>query len=421
MIVHILKIIYGWKIFISIAVIICVAAAALNAARSPEIYQSSALVRVDIGQTDVTSGTTIAGRFAEAYLATQTQIVRDVAVSARAVELAGIGNNPQSYAAYQEAVPDQSIEFRRWLANQISQGIRVGLSADSSTLEIGYLATSPSDAKAMATLIRQAYLEEALSSQQFTLQKEAEWFEAQATNIRQRLQIAQEAKTAFERDNNIFVSRDGVSLDELQSQARAMALPPPIASSTEALPLAPSVAPLAELTARIAAAQTSLGPNHPAMVTMREQQAALQQAVNTESAAIAAGRAQTTVSPIPSANTAPAPSLKSDQIAEARRLAEDSRILEAQYNEYRAKATDLKMRSSSISTGLTEVGEASMPLKPIAPNWPLALALSFVFGLLVSSLSALLVEFLNLRVWDEVGLDTPDAPLINKKTARMPA
>lgn len=416
MIKLILRILYAKKWYILLSAIICCAVASYTASRSSTFYVSKARVQLNLGDTDPLTGKSMGTKYAEAYFGTQIELTRDYNVIGRAVDLAGFINSPEVTATYLAAVPDRSIDMRRWMADNIASSAVSTVLPESSILEIQFYAASPAMATSMAELLRTAYIEQTLAGQQSEARRQAEWLQSEAQAVRARLTEAQKKKTDFERENGIIVSREGVSLDDIRV-ASQIAPPTPGRSTSTPLPTAPSAAALGELEARIASASATMGPNHPDMVQMRERQIALRNAVAEETSAIRASAAQ----PKQAEDTAPAAIQQAfanaEKNAQAKQLAADIALLEAQYQQIASRSAAVNMEVAAPNTGLTPLGPATIPEDPFFPNWPLLLGLSFGVGLVFGALTSLLLELLYLRVGSQDDLELEGVALLN---ARVP-
>lgn len=415
------RIIWAWKWFILLSGFACCAVAVVVAYQTSPIYQSSARVQIDVIGPDPVTGVGIDPRYATAYTATQIELIRDYAVAGRVVDTAGFVNSPEMAAQYRATVPDQSIDFRRWLAQQVIAGTSAGLIQESNALEIRYTATSPVIAAMMVELIRSSYIEQSLAFEQERARRNADYFAAEADKLRNQLAAAQAAKTAFEQENGVIVAQDGQSIDEIRVASLATALPSFRPPRQQAAVAAPSAATLAEVQARISAASQSLGPNHPALVQMREQEAALRAAVARETAALNVEAA----SGQPSTEGVTAARIdrlldRAEATDEARRLLANVNVLRGQYLEAMKRAADLRLEARSLDVGIVPIGEVSPPTDPLSPNWWLVVGLSLGFGLALGCLTALLLELLGRPVRSAEDLEMDGIPILNAKLARPP-
>ena len=415
------RIVLAWRGFILLSAAGCCIVAVIVAAQSSPIYQSIARVEMDIIGPDVVTGVAIGQRYAEAFTTTQVELIRDYSVAGRVVDLAGFANSPDMAAQYRISVPSQNIDFRRWLAQQVIAGTSAGLIPESNILEIRYTATSPAMAATMAELIRSAYIDQSMAFTRDRAQRNSEWFAQEAQKLRNQLGVAQAAKTEFERENGVIIARDGRSVDEIRMGTLATTLPTFRPARQRAAVPAPSALALAEVEARIASASQNLGVNHPAMLQLREQQASLREAVSRETAAL---NAQPAPAPASQERAIAAQTdqvlTRAEAINEARRLATNVSVLEEQYLTTAKRAADLRLEAGSLEPGMVPIGQASVPSRPLSPNWLLVVGLSFGFGLALGVLTSLLLELLGMPVRSIDDLDLEGVPVLNAKSAPPP-
>lgn len=419
MILQLLRIVLAWKRFILFSAIVCCVVAVGVAAMIPPVYQSVARVQMGIGSDPITGGS-INYKYADAYLGTQVELIRDYSVAGRVVDATGLVNSPEMVARYRASVPDQTVDYRRWLAQQIIAGTGVGLVPESNIIEIQYVSTTPATATSMAELIRAAYIDQTLSFQRDRAFRSAEWFDQEAVELRGRLTAAQAAKTEFERENGVIVTRDGQSLDEMRIGSQAATLPNLRPSILPASVAAPSASALAQAEARVAAASRTMGPNHPILLQLREQESTLREAVARETAALNATVAAPEAPQGVSAAQIDRVLSHAGRINEARRLAINANVLQEQYQAMAKRAADLRLEAGSLDAGLIPVGEASRPTRPLTPNWGLIVGLSLGFGFALGCLTALLLDLLSLPVRSADELELAGVPTLNAQTPLPP-
>jgi uncharacterized protein involved in exopolysaccharide biosynthesis len=295
----------------------------------------------------------------------------------------------------------------------------------SNVLEIQVEAPSPQLASRLANAVRQAYVETSLALRREGASRTAQWYQQQTAKARAELQLAEKAKTDFER-------RTGVILEGLTDvdSARLTALagaPAPVASGGgAAVPVGttPSAAQLAQVDASIAQASQTLGPNHPEMQELQRRRTALAAAaVQERSAAIAAASANANAAARSANQGASAASQayqsqrarvigQRPELEQLRRLQAEVEIRREQYSKTAARAAELGQQAEVPDAGLTMLTAAKAPSAPSFPNRPLilggALALGFALGILL----ALLLELMNRRVRTVEDMEFGHVPLL---------
>ena len=136
----------------------CVLGALIPAIVMPPQWSATARVTMNASRPDpVTDG----ARYAlppDQIVETQLQLMRDQSVAGRVVDRTGWLSDPSLIASYQQRRARDQRDFRQWLADKIIGSTEVGQADDSDVLFIRFTATSPQMAKALAGLIRTAYL-----------------------------------------------------------------------------------------------------------------------------------------------------------------------------------------------------------------------------------------------------------------------
>jgi len=386
----------------------------------PPRYEAVSRVMLNILKPDPVTGEVISSVSTRTYIATQTELIRDFGVAGLTVDALNWADNPDIIAQYQ-SLRNNDLDIRRWLSQRVIDGTGVKVVGGTNILEISYRGRTPSEAKAMANALRDAYIQSTLETRRREATRTADWFVAQAEKERALLNAADAAKTAFEKENGVFMQGDTdvdtARLNSLAGQASAPAVTfaPAVAAS------APSSASLTQLDAAIAQASQSLGPNHPQLIQMRAQRAALAQVVAQEMAAARAS-AGAAASAANSSGAALRRELDAqtakvignrEKVQRLTQLQEEVKVRREQYNRSMARIAELRQEAAIADPGISVLGEAVTPQKPSFPNTPLilggALAMGFGMGILLS----LLLELTGRRVRSIEDIEGAiDAPLL---------
>lgn len=370
----------------------------------PPRYQAVSRVMLNTLKPDPVTGEVISSVGSRTYIATQTELIKDYGVAGKAVDQLNWASNPDVITQYQAS--DNGLDIRRWLAQRIINNTNVKALPGTNILEISYTSSTPTEAKAMADALRNAYIESTLETRRAEATRTADWYEVQARKEQALLNAADAAKTAYEKENGVIMQADNTDVDSarlraLSSQAGAPAMVAP------ALPVtSPSAMQLVQIDAAIAQAGKTLGPNHPQMVQLRAQRATVAQLAQQE---LAAGRAA--AASAASAASASAAALQREVVAQTSRVIQKRDKIERlmqlqaevnvrrdQYNKSVARIAQLRQEASIADSGISSLGDAATPQSPKFPNKPLilggALALGFGLGVLIS----LLLELFGRRV-----------------------
>jgi polysaccharide biosynthesis transport protein len=400
--VQFLTIIWAWRWPIAVAAMSCLAGAAAVVLVVPPRWEAHSRVVLDLVKPDPLTGQTIAGGDASSYIATQVELITDYTVATRVVDQMGWLSDPTLIRNYKQQPSGEAQGFRRWLAQRVIKHTKAQVLEGSNILEITYRASSPDSARQGADAIRKAYLDASLDFRRDAANRDANWFGAQAEQLKAQLDVAQSAATAFERENGIIMQDDKTDVDTARLRAIA-AQGAGVGPVVSAAPVSsPASIQLAQVDAQIAQTSQTLGPNNPQLQQLRAQRASLaalvaqDQAAARAVAAAAAGGAGAIDRAMASEKSRVI--AQSDKLETLTQLESQVNILTDQYNRNAAKAADLRQQAAVVDTGLAALGPTDTPNAPVFPNLLLIFPGALVLGLGAGVLVALLAELLNRRV-----------------------
>lgn len=371
----------------------------------PPRYQAVSRVMLNTLKPDPVTGEVISNTGSRTYVATQTELIKDYEVAGKAVDQLNWASNPDVITQYQTSNAG-GMDIRRWLAQRIIGATGVKVVSGTNILEISYRAPTPVEAKSMADALRNAYIESTLDTRRREASRTADWYETQARKELALLNAADAAKTAYEKENGIVMNADNTDVDTARLRALATQGAAPAVMAAPVAATAPSAPQLAQLDAAIAQASKNLGPNHPQMVQLRAQRAAMASVVAQEmaqaraAAGAAASAANASASALQREVAAQTSKVieKRDKIERLMQLQSEVNLRRDQYNKSMARIVQLRQEAAIADTGITPLGEAVTPRSPSFPNKPLilggALGLGFALGILLS----LLLELFGRRV-----------------------
>lgn len=415
---HFLRILWVRRNLILVTTLSALLAAAIVIKIVPPRYEATSRIMLDIMKPDPVTGQAMSSSFARAFFATQRELIRDYRVAGRVVDNLGWTAAPNLAAAYQAANTSADTDFRRWLADRVISGTEVTMVPGSNILEISYTSDNPESAAALADALRDAYEQETRVQRQRGAERSAQWFTEQTEKLRKDLVQAEEKKTTFERANGVIVQDD--MEDSESARLRALSgvpdAPAPVAMGGGVPIIAPSQAQLQQIDIAIQTATSTLGPNHPRILALKQQRAATAGLVQQE---LAAARAAAR----PTASTGPSVSELYNQqaakvlaqrgkVGEARQLAVDVNVLREQVQNAAKRAADLRQQSESTETGLSFLGSATSPRSPSFPNVPLIIFGAMALGLALGTGLAVLTELLNRKVRGPSDLTAIGLPLL---------
>src|SRR5215475_8610620 len=217
-------------------------------------WKAEAHVYLNLLKPDPVTGE-ILGAASRTYVATQIKLIEDYGVTGLAVDKLGWLSDPQLIEAYQRRPQSDTRDFRRWLAQTISDRTKADLMDGSNILDITYTGSDPESAKAAANAVMQAYIDTSVAFRRAEANKNADWFALQAQKLKTELQSAQATETKYEKESGVVMQNDKTDVDSARMAA--------LAAQSDAAEGGGAEAQLAEVDAEIKQASQTLGPNHP--------------------------------------------------------------------------------------------------------------------------------------------------------------
>jgi uncharacterized protein involved in exopolysaccharide biosynthesis len=415
-IVQFLRILWARRWLVVAATVSCVIGAFIVTRIVPPRYQAQSRVMLELVKPDPVTGQITSPQFAKAYTRTQIELIRDFRVAGKVVEDLGWLNDPNLQTEYQLRPASDDRDFKRWAAQRIIDGTDASLIEGSNILELKFSASTPEAARAVADALRAAYIDSSLAYRRETAARTADWYSGQAEKAKIALAKAEAEKAAYERANGIILQDDKTDIDSARLAALASSGAPTVAAIAPVGPT-PAALQLAQLDAAITQASRVLGPNHPDLIAMRQQRGVLAtQAAQERSAANAAANATSSAARVGAGMLEAQRSkviAQRDKLEQVRALQAEVDVRRDQFLKASSRAADLRLESNVGETGITPLGNAVTPQKPVFPNMPLIMFGSLGFGLGFGVLVALLTELFGRRVRSGEDLSHAiDAPLL---------
>ena len=422
--VQFFRILWAHRLLVILSTLACASAAFLVAKLTPERYDAQSRVMLDVMKPDPITGEVISNSFARAYTKTQIELITDYRFAGAVVDELGWTKQPKFQQAYLAQARPGDGGFRRWLTQIVLANTWVKLIPGTAILEIGYSSTSPEAARKVADAIRKAYVEQSIAFRRENAAANAAWFRGQGEALKRQLTDAQEHKTAYEKANGVVLQDDWSDADS--SRLKALSSQVPITAPGIIVPQAsPAQAQLAQLDAQIASMSQTLGPNHPDLVTMRNNRVALAATAASErAAALAAARAGGATGPSIDSQVAEQQGkvlARRDKIDELRKMQANIDILRDEAKRVTGRATELGTEASSNESGLTMLGSAVAPSRPSWPDIPMIVGVACIGGFVLGLLIAMGIELVARRVRGPEDLALTGVPVLGVITSRAAA
>lgn len=415
------RILWAHRLLVVLTTLACASTAFVAAKMIPERYDAHSRVMLDVMKPDPITGEVISNSFARAYTKTQIELITDYRFAGAVVDELGWAKVPSFQKAYEAQARPGDGGFRRWLTQIVIGNTSVKLIPGTAILEIGYASTSPEAARKVADSIRKAYVDQSVAFRRENAASNAAWFRDQGESLKRQLTEAQERKTAYEKANGIVLQDDWSDADS--SRLKALSSQIPVTAPGMVAPQAsPAAAQLAQLDAQIATMSQTLGPNHPDLVTMRNNRAALAATAATERAtALAAARAAGASGPSIDSQVAAQQGrvlARREKIDELRKMQANIDVLREEAKKVTGRATELGTEASSNESGLTMLGSAVAPSRPSWPDIPMIVGVACMGGFVLGLLIALGIELVARRVRGPEDLALTGVPVIGVITSQ---
>ena len=208
-----------------LAMVLTVATTVAVSLYLPKQYTASAAVVIDVKSPDAINGMVMGGNPAS-YMATQVDIINSDRVAQAVVRNLRLDQNPTVREQWQQDTQGQG-DLVVWLSNLLRQNIEVKPSRESNVINIGFTGADPQFAAAVANAFAQTYINVNLELRVAPARQFAAFFEEQTKTARDKLEQAQNALSAYQREQGITSADERLDfetakLNETSSQLTAI-------------------------------------------------------------------------------------------------------------------------------------------------------------------------------------------------------
>lgn len=393
----------------------------------PKEYTASTAVVVDVKSPDLLAGLVLPGLAAPGYMATQIDIINSDRVAQRVVKLLRMDESPVIREQWLEAT-DGKGDLTVWLAQLLKQKLDVKPSRESNVINIEFRGSNPDFVAAVTNSFAQAYIDINLDLKVEPARQNATWFEDQTKTLRDKLEKAQQALSAYQQKTGIVATDERLDyeiakLNELSTQLTAVEGHTADSSSKhksagnfETLPEVmqnPLInglkSDIARLDAKLQESSVNLGRNHPQTKRAQSELASLRNKLASETRQIhnsigtsydigkrkeqelldAMERQKKRVLEL---------NKQRDQISVLQR---DVEAAQRTFEGVSQRSAQTRLESHSVQTNIATLNPASIPTEPSRPRILLNLLISIFLGTLLGVGIALLLELSNRRVRSE--------------------
>lgn len=403
----------------------------------PSRYTANAAVVVDVKSPDPIAGVVLQGVMLPSYMATQTSIIDSERVALRVVRAANMASNLTAREQWVQETGGVG-DINAWLAEQLRKNLEVKPARESNVINISYTAQDPNAAAALTNAFVQAYIETTVDLRVEPAKQYMALFEGQTQQLRERLERAQSALSAYQQEKGIIATDERLDvetqrLNELSSQAVALQSMADDAASRRESASANSMEVLSNpvvssLKAEAARAEARLKELSARLDTAHPQVAEAQASLNELRIKIDAETARVTnslginssVNKYRLGQVKAAIERQRQVVAQLKQRRDDASVLirdvenaQRAYDSMQARLQQTSLESQTNQGNVSVLKSATVPYKASSPRVFLNVLVATVLGLFFSLGVTLASELLNRKVRTED--DVPavlDLPLL---------
>lgn len=443
-----LLILYARKWIILGVLLLTVAVTAGVSLMLPKEYTATATMIIDSKSKDPFTGQLLPSLMFPGYMATQIDIVNSSQVANKVVRELKLVDSPGTREQFMEATEGKGT-IEQWLSDLLLNKLNVEPSRESSIISIGFTGTDPRFAAIVANTFAKNYIETSLELRLAPAKQNADWFDQQITRLREKLDLAQQNLTAYQREKGIVESDERIDvetrrLSELAAQVvGAQSAAFDATSRTRNGSNLPEVinnpvvqglkAQVSQGEGKLADLAKRIGVNHPdylrTQAEVNSYKVKLATELNTATRGIGAtaGAARQRVSELSAAFERQKTKMLElkQQREESSLLARDLANAQQIYDSALQRYGQSRMEAQSTQTDIAVLNPAVAPVEPSKPRVVLSILLSLFLGSLLGVGIGLLVELLDRRVRSgqdiAAGLEMPVLAEVTKKGRRLRA
>ncbi len=410
------------KVVLYTLLVIVVVTLVINLLLPKEYFASTAVV-VDVKSPDPLVGMVLPGLVAPGYMATQVDIINSDHVAQRVVKLLRMDESPVVREQWIEATEGKG-QLTIWLAELLKKKLYVRPSRESNVINIEFTGIDPDFAAAVANAFAQAYIDINLELKVEPARQYTTWFEEQTLVLRDKLEKAQQALSAYQQKTGIVAADERLDhevakLNDLSTQLTIVQGQTSDSSSkrksagNETLaevmqnPLINSLkSDIARLEAKLQESSVNLGKNHPQTKRAQSELASLKnklasetrQVHNSIGTAYQVGKQkEKELIEAMEAQKKRVLELNSqrDQISVLKR---DVEAAQRNFEGVSQRSALTRLESLSVQTNIATLNPASVPTEHSRPRILLNMLISVFLGTLLGVGIALMLELVNRRV-----------------------
>jgi polysaccharide biosynthesis transport protein len=423
---------YRWRI-VAAAVFLTVFMALIYLAAAPKSYTATATLLVDQQQAEpvdeAKSGSS------QSVIGTQADLVRSPYVASQAAVLAGLDHDPQYVAEWRSA--GGRVPYADWLNRRLLGAVTVNPGKDSNVLDVQTTGRTPIEAARLANGFARAAVGAHYRLRTEPAKAYATWLEGRLSGARDALIETQTKLVEFMKATGLAQGEDlssegqqaaSMAGELATAEARAAAARQSKFAEEQGLGEAERVSTVQSLRQDVASKTTELakleetfGPGYPDVKRAKAELGALQRNLKNELANAvktftderaaqaaaerqAADAAEQQLRAMTSRQRARLEAL-GVSAAQYSTLKNDYLAAQRNYNDLDQKLASMRLQSAVPQTEMQVLDTASPFLVSALPDENRALLFAILLGLILGSLGAILLEYLNPRVRSWGGIE----------------
>ena len=390
----------------------------------PKQYTASTAVLIDVKSPDPVAGMVIPGLASPAYMATQVDIINSNRVAQRVVEMLRMDKSAAIREQWIEATDGEG-DLTVWLVELLKKKLDVRPSRESNVITIEYTGAEPEFTAAMANAFAQAYIDVNLELKVDPARQYAKWFEGQTKLVREKLEQAQNALSAYQQETGIVATDERLDhevakLNELSTQLTLVQAQTSDSNSKRKSAENPETLPevlqnpvinslktdIARLEAKLQESSVNLGRNHPQTKRAQSELASLRSRMAAETRHVHSSLGTSyQVGKHKEKELLEAMDIQKKRVLELNRQRDDISVLkrdvEAAQRSFEGvsqRSAQTRLESHSMQTNISPLNPAPVPTEHSRPRILLNLLVSVFLGPLLGVGLALMLELANRRV-----------------------
>lgn len=178
----------------------------------PKGYTASGSVVVDIKSPDPIAGMVLAGVASPSYMLTQVDVMQSERVARRVVAALKLDQSSAMREKWMESTGGTG-NFESWLADSLRKMVDVRPSRGSNVISVSYSNESPQFATVVTNAFIQSYLDTVMELRTEPAKQYSQFFEANARQLRQQLERAQDRLSEFQRAQGLVVTDERLDIE----------------------------------------------------------------------------------------------------------------------------------------------------------------------------------------------------------------